>query len=59
MIETLAAIYFAFAISFFLALPPFCYNGKIFWTELFAQLFMSTLWPFFLTVAIFRRIIGS
>lgn len=44
--------------AFFLALPPFRYLGQTDWDKLVAQLFMSALWPFFLTVAIFRRIIN-
>jgi hypothetical protein len=55
---SLVAIYLFSACAFFLALPPYKDFGGINWAELIVQLFMSALWPFFLTVAIFRRIIN-
>jgi hypothetical protein len=54
----LAAIYLFFAYAFFLALSSYKYCGVVNWAELVVQLFMSALWPFFLAVAIFRRIIN-
>lgn len=57
--NTLLIIYLALSCAFFLALPPYSFCGQTNWVEFTTQLFMSLLWPFFLTVAIFRRIMGS
>jgi hypothetical protein len=54
----LAAFYLFFACAFFLALPVYKNSEVIDRGELVARLFMSALWPFFLTVAIFKRIIN-
>lgn len=57
--NTLLIIYLALSCAFFLALPPYSFCGQTNWVELMTQLIMSLLWPFFLTVFIFRKIIDS